>query len=597
MRDSLGWRPRRSSGIARRSFVFESLEARIVLSGNSAAQDASVARQYSSGDMIQIPSGFVGPVAQSAFDDASDFENFNLIGSRWPDTNGFGSLTVITYSYSNLFDGQMKGISSSDLRRGTEEAMRLWATYAPLHFVEVADSGPLPTSSDSDYNAFGRPILRFGHHFIDGGSFVLAHGFYPSTTGNGGDMHFDDGELWATNPNGAGIDFVEVCVHELGHALGIAHEFNVTAIMNPIYSGAYNGFGTAFLYQDDINAIQTLYGAGRGAVVRLSDVPAVVSSAISGPTSEAGTSATFNVRLSIQPTANVTINLASSNPAEGVPNVQQLEFTPENWDVPQTVGVTGIDDSIDDGDQNYAITFASAISSDPKFSGRKGADIAIVNINDDTSGVNVSPLSGLVTTEAGGTASALISLKSQPLANVSISLSSGDLTEGTVTPGVLTFTPANWNVPQQATITGVNDNISDGDVVYTIVTGTVVSADFKYAGFNPPDISVLNVDNDAYVRVQAAAGLTTTEGGGQATFGVVLNTPPAANVTISLSSDHVGEGIPSPSSLVFTPQNWNLPQTVTVTGQNDFRVDGDISYSITTTNALSSDPSYNQVKC
>ena len=73
------------------------------------------------------------------------------------------------------------------------------------------------------------------------------------------------------------------------------------------------------------------------------------------------------------------------------------------------------------------------------------------------------------------------------------------------------------------------------------------------------------------------AGLTTTEAGGTATFTVVLNTQPTADVTIALSSSDTTEGHGRPASLIFTTANWNVAQTVTVTGVNDALVDGDIA--------------------
>ena len=68
--------------------------------------------------------------------------------------------------------------------------------------------------------------------------------------------------------------------------------------------------------------------------------------------------------------------------------------------------------------------------------------------------------------------------------------------------------------------------------------------------------------------------LTTTEAGGTATFTVVLNTQPTADVTIALSSSDTTEGTVSPASLIFTTANWNVAQTVTVTGVDDALVDG-----------------------
>jgi len=46
------------------------------------------------------------------------------------------------------------------------------------------------------------------------------------------------------------------------------------------------------------------------------------------------------------------------------------------------------------------------------------------------------------------------------------------------------------------TVTGVNDGVVDGDVTYTVVTAAAVSGDPGYHGLNPPDASVVNLDND-----------------------------------------------------------------------------------------------------
>ena len=73
-------------------------------------------------------------------------------------------------------------------------------------------------------------------------------------------------------------------------------------------------------------------------------------------------------------------------------------------------------------------------------------------------------------------------LTSQPTADVTIGLTSSDTTEGTV-PAPLTFTSANWNVAQTVTVTGVNDDLDDGDIAYTIVT-TATSADTIYNAIN-----------------------------------------------------------------------------------------------------------------
>ena len=51
-----------------------------------------------------------------------------------------------------------------------------------------------------------------------------------------------------------------------------------------------------------------------------------------------------------------------------------LTFTPANWNVPQTVTVTGVDDTLGDGEQIVAIGIAvDAAASDDAFDGRPRA--------------------------------------------------------------------------------------------------------------------------------------------------------------------------------------------------------------------------------
>ena len=46
---------------------------------------------------------------------------------------------------------------------------------------------------------------------------------------------------------------------------------------------------------------------------------------------------------------------------------------------PQTVTVTGVDDSVDDGNIAYTIVTAPAISTDPNYSGLDAADVSVTN--------------------------------------------------------------------------------------------------------------------------------------------------------------------------------------------------------------------------
>jgi hypothetical protein len=128
-------------------------------------------------------------------------------------------------------------------------------------------------------------------------------------------------------------------------------------------------------------------------------------------------------------------------------------------------------------------------------------------------------------------------------------------------------------------------------------TGSIQApGDSRYNGFDAADVSVTNSDNDAAgITVSPTGGLVTTEGGGTATFTIVLTSAPTGSVVVNLSSTNPAEATVSPASVSFTAANWSSAQTITVHGVDDSAVDGDVTYSIVTSNAASTDPNYNNL--
>ncbi|MFC1749235.1 calcium-binding protein [Pseudomonadota bacterium] len=97
------------------------------------------------------------------------------------------------------------------------------------------------------------------------------------------------------------------------------------------------------------------------------------------------------------------------------------------------------------------------------------------------------------------------------------------------------------------------------------------------------------------VSVTPPVNAVTTEVGGQIQFSVVLDSVPTANVLIPVQSSNSVKGNASVTELLFTPDNWNIGQTVTVTGNNDCGVDVDTGYSIVLGATQSADDRYNAV--
>jgi hypothetical protein len=319
---------------------------------------------------------------------------------------------------------------------------------------------------------------------------------------------------------------------------------------------------------------------------------------------------TFNVVLNSAPASDVTINpIVSTDTGEVIVSTATLTFTTANWDVPQTITVTGVDDAAVDGMQAVTVNMGSTSSADPSWNAIAAGSVTVYNLDDESPpspGVIVNAGSSLLVSEDGNSSSFQVVLKSQPTVNVSINVSVSDPSEGTITfpfagaNGVITFTPLNWNTPQTITVAGMDDAITDGNQPFTVVLGITSSTDPNYdSTFNPPDVSFINIDNESPgVTVNAGSSMLVSENGNTSSFQIVLNAPPTANVDISVNISDISEGtiqtpfIGTSGTITFTPGNWSMPQTVIVEGVDDAITDGNQPFNVVLGITSSTDPNY-----
>ncbi|XP_060690582.1 matrix metallopeptidase 23bb isoform X2 [Hemiscyllium ocellatum] len=149
-------------------------------------------------------------------------------------------------------------LNKHDTRKAIAIAFVMWSDVSPLTFTEV------PPKKDADikigFYTFNHTDCWFAplHPCFDGLNGELGHAFLPPL----GEIHFDNHEFWILGKSrfswkqGVWLnDLVQVAAHEIGHALGLMHSRNASALMHP--NATFTG--QRRITQDDIWGIQRLY--------------------------------------------------------------------------------------------------------------------------------------------------------------------------------------------------------------------------------------------------------------------------------------------------------------------------------------------------
>ena len=207
------------------------------------------------------------------------------------------------------------------------------------------------------------------------------------------------------------------------------------------------------------------------------------------------------------------------------------------------VTITSVDNSVASGRKQVTVSATAA--------GGRGVappSSATLVIRDDEFGLDESAASGPVT-ETGGTATFTVALRTRPSASVTVTVTSRDAdgnpdaTEGRVAPSSLVFTTGNWNTARTVTVTGVDDDVDDGDVAWKVRLDTSSGGDSNYNGLDDVDVDVTTRDNDGPPTVtlvlsepDAAPPDTISENGGVSTVTARLSHPSSADTTVTVAA-------------------------------------------------------------
>ncbi len=268
---------------------------------------------------------------------------------------------------------------------------------------------------------------------------------------------------------------------------------------------------------------------------------------------------TYTIQLDSKPTANVTVTIGDPSNTAVMAEPAALTFTPDNWDVPQTVTVTCAED---DNAVNEESTVTHTVGGGD-YEGVTAPGVTFKVTDNDTAGVTLSETVLIV--GEGGTDTYTVKLDTEPTGNVTVTINDPANTDVTAEPATLTFTPDNWDDPQTVTVTCHEDD--DAVTEVGIASHTVSGAD--YGSVTAEDVTVSVADNDTRGVTISESPLTIVEGG-TGTYTVQLDTEPTGNVTVTINDPTDNTDVTTdPATLTFTTLNWKNPQTVTVTARED----------------------------
>lgn len=295
------------------------------------------------------------------------------------------------------------------------------------------------------------------------------------------------------------------------------------------------------------------------------DLPVILFSPAAVNMAE-GSTATIDVWLQNAPAGSVTINVSTL--MAGLLNISPatLTFNSSNYSVHQVITLQAVENAfMGDQTDNVILSVNDALSFDP-FDPLPDINIPVNIVNNDVASIVVNPAS--VTVAETGTATFTVSLSAAPPSgSVVVDLVSNNTSVATINIAQLTFTTANYNVPQTITVTGVNNNtVPDASTTISLAVNDALS----YDGYDGVTATVsVNVTNDDTAGfIVAPVTLTINEGGPAGQFTIVLTAQPLADVVFDLvnvapvNTTHL-------SQVTFTTANWNVPVVVTVTAIED----------------------------
>ena len=283
------------------------------------------------------------------------------------------------------------------------------------------------------------------------------------------------------------------------------------------------------------------------------------------------TGATYAVVLDSEPTGDVEVTISGQTEFVTISGAtlagdddNVLEFTADNWDVPQTIKVTAADDE----STPTTATLTHTASNTGGYTDSETAEVQVAIANNDSPAISINPTA--LSADEGGSTSYTIRLSQQPApgtGNVTVTVSgqgtgdplSNDVSlSGSALSGAdgdeIIFNRANWNVPRRITVNVAEDDDAETD---NPVTLTHNADGGGYAGAAAVSVTITSTDNDTKEILVSREPISVDEGdqAGE-TYRIKLSAEPNATVNVAIAPDNSGVTV-LPNSISFNANNWD----------------------------------------
>ncbi|MBF2761653.1 MAG: hypothetical protein ISN28_15580, partial [Ectothiorhodospiraceae bacterium AqS1] len=281
---------------------------------------------------------------------------------------------------------------------------------------------------------------------------------------------------------------------------------------------------------------------------------------------EGGSTDSFTVALETAPASGTSVSISVTSGDTGAVTVSPstLTFDDSNYDTAKPVTLTPIED---DDANNESPTITLAVDGGGYIASNETVSVSVVD--DESKSIRVSLLE-IDLTEGGSDDSFTVKLSSDPVSSTDVSIVSADPDAVTVSPRTLTFTSANYETAQTVTVSPEDDDDPLAESVAITLSSTNSAYDADDVTVN---ISVAEDDAPPYgtIVLDGPDTLNLVEGGNAALFNVKIGgfVPKDWNVTVSVTNNDPGAILVSPTTLIFTPTNYEDSQTVRVVAQED----------------------------